>query len=71
MRVTLIITLLAVIIFGAILSGMVYFYEKRGTISMKWRLWTSITLIALIITFMILVVLWASEVPLPPGFITW
>jgi hypothetical protein len=32
-------------IFGAILSGMVYFYEKRGTISMKWRLVTSITLI--------------------------
>ncbi len=71
MRVTLIITILAVIIFGAILSGMVYFYEKRGTISMKWRLFTSITLIALIIAFMVLVVLWASKVPLPPGIITW
>lgn len=70
LRVTLIITLLAIIIFGAILSGMVYFYEKRGTISMKWRLFTSITLIALIIAFMALVVLWASEVPLPPGIIT-
>jgi hypothetical protein len=71
MRVTLIITLLAIIIFGAILSGMVYFYEKKGTISMKWRLFTSITLIALIIAFMVLVVLWASGVPLPPGIITW
>ncbi|MEX2684837.1 MAG: hypothetical protein Q6373_024905 [Candidatus Sigynarchaeota archaeon] len=70
-NVTLIMALLVIIIFGAILSGMVYFYEKRGTISMKWRLFTSITLICLIGVFMLFLVLWASGVPLPRGIITW
>nr|MDO8086144.1 hypothetical protein [Candidatus Sigynarchaeum springense] len=70
-NVTLLMTLLVIIIFGAILSGMVYFYEKRGTISMKWRLFTSITLIGLIVVFMILMVLWAADVPLPRGTISW
>jgi len=61
----LVTSLLAVIIFGAILSGIIYFYEKRGVISIKYRLITSVSLIVLIIAFITVVLLEYLKV-IPP-----
>jgi hypothetical protein len=43
-----IMSLLAIDIFGALLLIFIYYQEKRGVISMKWRLVTSIIFIILI-----------------------
>jgi hypothetical protein len=58
-------SLLAVIIFGAILSGIIYFYEKRGVISIKYRLISSVSLIVLILAFIAVVLLEYLKV-IPP-----
>ena len=50
-------TLLAIIIFGAILSVYIYFQEKKGVISIKYRLIASVSLIVLILAFIVVVVL--------------